>query len=66
MGELPTHEETCRQARRLLSDARDWLRSDWRPGTGPTTEQAQARLLALKHIGLAKAALDQATRAGDR
>jgi hypothetical protein len=59
---LPTFEQMRVAARRLLSDARDELKSDWQRGSGPTPAQNQARLDALHHIGLAKAALDQAGR----
>jgi len=60
---LPTFEEMRRNAYRLLGDAADELRSDWRPGAGPaSTEQATARLEALSHIAAAKAALDRAAR----
>ena len=59
--ELPTFEEMRAAAFRLLGDAEDELRSDWRSGAGPeTTEQAHARLDALSHIAKAKAALDRA------
>lgn len=60
--ELPTFEEMRRNAYRLLGDARDELRSDWKPGTGPASAQADAVNTALHHIAQAKAALDRAAR----
>jgi hypothetical protein len=49
-----------RNADRGLGDVLDELRSDWRPGTGPTDEQADAMQQARSHIAMAKAKLDQA------
>jgi hypothetical protein len=46
----------------LLGDAEDELRSDWRDGTGPTHEQAEALREARQAIAKAKAALDRAGR----
>ena len=62
MSNLPTFEEMRRNAHRLLGDAADELRSDWREGTGPTTAQAKAKVEAMVHIAKAKAALDRAGR----
>ena len=60
MTELPDFSEMRYNALRLLGDAEDELRSDWRPGGGPrTTEQGNARIEALQHIARAKAALDR-------
>ena len=62
--DLPTFEDVRQAARRHLSDARDWLKSDWRPGAGPTPAQNTLRREALDHIEQAKAALDAAARVG--
>lgn len=59
---LPTFEDMRQAAFRLLGDAEDELRSDWRSGAGPTREQGQAAREALEHIAKAKAALDRAAR----
>jgi hypothetical protein len=48
----------------LLGDAEDELRSDWREGTGPNSEQGRALREAREAIAQAKAALDAAARAG--
>jgi hypothetical protein len=61
--DLPRFEDVRRNARRLLGDARDELRSDCHPNSRPNAEQLAAVRLALHHIGEAKAALDQAARA---
>lgn len=58
--ELPTFEDMRRAAFRLLGDAQDELRSDWRAGAGPTRDQAVALQEAREHIAAAKAALDRA------
>lgn len=60
--ELPTFEDMRRRAHRLLGDAEDELRSDWRSGNGPTREQSQAALEARQLIAQARAALDRAAR----
>lgn len=52
-------------ARNHLSDARDWLNSDWTPGRGPTDKEADGKADALLLIGYAKAALDGAYRLTD-
>ena len=57
---LPTWEGMRRNAYRLLGDAADELRSDWREGTGPTAEQNLAKVRAMEKIGEAKAALNEA------
>lgn len=59
---LPTFEDMRRHAFALLGDAEDELRSDWRSGTGPTTEQARAAREARGLISQAKAALDRAAQ----
>jgi hypothetical protein len=66
MGTLP--DESCLPALRrclswaykLLGDAEDWLRSDWRPGTAPGTDQAAALRDARAAIREAKEALNKA------
>jgi hypothetical protein len=62
MSDLPTFEDMRSAAFTLLGDAEDWLRSDWRNGTGPTREQAAAATDAKVAIAQAKAALDRAAR----
>jgi hypothetical protein len=62
VNHLPTFEDMRREAFGMLGDVEDVLRSDWRSGTGPTTEQADAAMQARRHIAKAKAALDQAAR----
>jgi hypothetical protein len=59
---LPTFQDMRRNAFRLLGDAADELRSDWRPDGAPTDKQNEARREALEHIARAKAALDRAAR----
>lgn len=59
---LPTFEDMRRAAFRLLGDAEDELRSDWRSDAGPTSEQADAAREARQFIARAKAALDRAAR----
>jgi len=60
--ELPTFEEMRRAAHKLLGDAQDELRSDWRDGTGPTPQQGEDLYDVRQHIAKAKAALDRAAR----
>lgn len=60
--DLPTFEDMRRNTHRLLGDAQDELRSDWKPGTGPTDRQAEAAAEARSHIAEAKDALDRAAR----
>ena len=62
MNRLPTFEDMRREAFGMLGDVEDVLRSDWRSGTGPTTEQADAAMQPRRHIAEAKAALDEAAR----
>ncbi|ULE31138.1 hypothetical protein [Mycobacterium sp. IDR2000157661] len=46
-------------ARTALSDARDWLASDWTPvGSALTPEAAEARRTILTGIGTSKNAID--------
>ncbi len=48
-------------ARNEMSEARDWLRSDWRPlGSPLTAAQAAARREALRIVGEVKNLIDQA------
>ena len=61
--ELPTFEQIRAAAYGVLGDAQDWLRSDWAPGTGPTTRAAAAMHRAVRHIAAAKTALNDAARA---
>jgi hypothetical protein len=63
---LPTFEDIRARAYAVLGDAADWLRSDWRPGTGPTTEAARAVADARAAISTAKAALNRASAEMDR
>lgn len=62
MSALPSFEEMRHRAFSLLGDAEDELRSDWRPGTGPTVDQGRAAAEARKLIAQAKQALDRAAR----
>ena len=57
---LPSFEEMRHRAFRLLDQAEDELRSDWRPGTGPSEKQAEAASETRELIARAKAALDRA------
>jgi hypothetical protein len=59
---LPTFDDMRADAYALLGDVQDVLRTDWRPGTGPTLHQADATFEAQRHIALAKAALNKAAR----
>jgi hypothetical protein len=67
---LPSFEDIRGHAYRALGDAADWLRSDYRPGTGPCSAAADAVRRAFLAIGAAKEALNDAanaqTRAGSR
>lgn len=58
--DLPTFDEIRGNAHAMLGDVEDELRSDWRAGTGPNREQADALQDAWRAIAQAKAALDQA------
>lgn len=58
MNELPTFHQIRDRAYALLGDVQDELRSDWRPGTGPTKQQGEAREL----VAQAKNVLNRAAR----
>ena len=58
--ELPTFDEIRSKAFAMLGDVEDELRSDWRAGAGPSSEQAEALPDARRAIAQAKAALDRA------
>lgn len=58
MTDLRSYSEYAREARNCLSDARDWLNSDWLPGRGPGPEEADGKYDAMVLIRYAKAALD--------
>jgi hypothetical protein len=67
MSELPTYTEIAdnayealHQSRKGLSDARDWLNSDWRD-VGPIVPAKKAE--AARLIAEAKAAIDKAKNA---
>ena len=70
MTELPTRTDIFVNARAALnnayaqlSEARDWICSDWSPiGSELTTEAAKARTSTLDAIGDAKAAIETAKR----
>lgn len=62
---IPTFEEVRRRARGHLSQARDWLNSDWSDDDaifGPSSRQVRAMGRAERFVSLAKAALDEAAR----
>lgn len=59
---LPTFDDIRSNAFAMLGDVEDELRSDWRTGTGPDHEQAEALREARQAIATAKAALDKAGR----
>jgi hypothetical protein len=61
LEDLPTFAMVRVRAFRSLGDVRDELRSDCRPGGGPTVRQSVAVRRALGAIRDAQAALDQAT-----
>lgn len=61
LEQLPSFAQVRVRAYRLLGDVRDELASDCRPGEQPTARQRAAVGRALRAIGEAKAALDQAT-----
>lgn len=65
MTKLPTpaemlrHADDClERAYVALSEAAEWLRSDWPPGSVMTDEQAERRTRMFKAIGEAKAAIN--------
>lgn len=68
MMNLPTQQgmflkalENIDMSRSSLSDARDWLRSDWEPVGLPLPQgAAEARIATLEKIVEAKAAIDEA------
>lgn len=60
--QLPTFEEMRSNAYAMLGDVEDELRSDWRDGTGPTSEQMEALHDAYQAIAQAKDALNRAAR----
>lgn len=74
MTALPTRREMFLEATdelsgayRSLSDAADWLRSDWRPvGSSLTATQATARSAMWDAIEEAKAAINRAKNAATR
>lgn len=66
MTELPTPAEMLRHADDCLdkayvalSDAAEWLWSDWPPGSVMTDEQAERRTRMFRAITEAKAAINQ-------
>jgi hypothetical protein len=63
---LPTFAELRGHAHRLLGDAADWLRCDYRPGTGPCGPATDAVRQAFAAIGTARNALDDAAAAQTR
>jgi hypothetical protein len=64
VNDLPTFEDMRHRAYALLGDVQDELRSDWRPGHGPNSEQAEALTEARRDIAEAKEALNRAAAAG--
>lgn len=56
--------DSVHRARTELSEARDWLNSDWPDGAGPVDHDARQE--AGRLISEAKALLDQAKNALDR
>jgi hypothetical protein len=70
MTQLPTRtdifvntQDALSTASSALSEARDWIRSDWSPiGSELTTQAAKARTSTLDSIGKAKAAIEAAKR----
>lgn len=58
MAELPAFEDGRREAYKLLGDAEDWLRSDWRPGSGQDAGQAAGLWEAKAAIRTAKESLN--------
>lgn len=72
--QLPTRTEMFGKAlagldsaRAALSDARDWLQSDWTPvGSALTPEAGEARQAVLAGIGTSKNAIDAMKRDVDR
>uniref|UniRef100_UPI003F497D00 hypothetical protein n=1 Tax=Promicromonospora sp. CA-289581 TaxID=3240013 RepID=UPI003F497D00 len=62
MTALPTFHQIRDNAYAALGDVQDELRSDWRPGTGPTPQQREALDRARTLIAQAKDALNEAAR----
>lgn len=59
-AEIETNVRTAlSQARLALGDARDWLKSDWAPGTNPPGG-SHAFLKVLTEVGNAKQTIDRA------
>jgi hypothetical protein len=56
--------EALDQARNALSEARDWMNSDWPDGQGPVDSDGKAE--AARLISQAKGLIDQAKNALDR
>lgn len=63
---LPTFEDLRGYAYRALGDAADWLRSDYQPGTGPTSASADGIRKAFLAIAAAKEALNTVADAQTR
>ncbi|PSK95819.1 hypothetical protein CLV30_12871 [Haloactinopolyspora alba] len=61
-NEPVTFEQMRRESFRLLGEAQDVLRSDWRETADLTREQVEARERACAYIDIAKGALDEAGR----
>jgi hypothetical protein len=68
MSDLPTWREIAdstldalNRGRSGLSDARDWMNSDWRDGYGPVNQEKRHE--AARLIAEAKAAVDRAKNA---
>lgn len=59
-SQLPTFEDMACEALKSAEAARDWLRSDWRDGAGPTDAQGDAKLEAQRALSKAVAALERA------
>ena len=60
---LAAAEDELRNADRALSDAADWLRSDWTPvGSALSAEQARRRTVMRQAIREATAAIGQVLR----
>lgn len=57
MAVLMPYSEYAHRARLNLIDASDWLRSDWRPGMGPSDDEADGKSDAMLLIAYAQAAL---------
>lgn len=62
MSNLPSFEDMRAAAYAELGDVEDGLRSDWAPGTGPTSKQAAYLRDARVHIARAKTSLDRAAQ----